>query len=237
MEHCSLTYDNLEHNGNCRLETFDGIDRDPEFNLTPETAVIGQLAAHLAELHATYPEEDWGYFLNQDGTVRLSDVGITGYSHGAQSAARWARAYRLYRAVSRSGPRDNECGKGPAAGDYDPQNPPWRCPADNPACAATEADCDNISAWLLEPSMTPVERLFGFVGKGDGQYGDIMYSMEIMQYVGQPVNISTAQPPYDGSHRFYSDDGHSGFDGDQYNAALGIAWGVPQENMDYAAGL
>jgi hypothetical protein len=161
-------------------------------------------------------------------TVRLSDVGVTGYSHGAQSSARWARAHRMYRAVSRSGPRDNQCGVGQAPGgaDYDPANPPWN------------AGCTDISAWLNEPTMTPVERLFGIVGKTDGQYGDIMYSMEIMQYVGQPVNISTTQPPYPGdSHRFYADDGHSGFDGEEYWPALGVAWGVPPENMAYAAGL
>ncbi len=236
IEHCNLTYDDLAENGNCRLDTLDGMGRSTQFPLTPETAVLGVLADHLAQLHADFPEEDWGYFLNADGSVRLSDVGVTGYSHGAQSCARWARAYRLYRAVSRSGPRDNECGTGTAAGDFDAANPPWQnnAYAPNPNGGAI---CDRISDWLLETSMTPSERLFGFVGKQDGQYGDIMLSMEIMQYIGEPVNISTATAPYGGSHRFYADDGHGGYDGEEYWPALQIAWGVPQENMDYAAGL
>jgi hypothetical protein len=52
------------------------------------------------------------------------------------------------------------------------------------------------------------------------------------------VNISTTQPPYpNDSHRFYADDGHSGFDGDEYWPALGVAWGVPEDNMIHAAGL
>lgn len=230
IEHCEITLDmGREHNGDCRLETFDGVDRTPTLNVTPENSVVGKLTAALAELHQSFPEEDWGYFLNADGTVRWSDVGVTGVSHGAQSAARWARAVRMYRAVSRSGPRDTACGDGKLhAGEtitdamppYDPNCPP-----------------EKISAWQDEVSMTPTERLFGFVGNEDGQFGDILFAMDYMKYVGKPVNVSVAAPPYDGSHRFYANDGHSGFDGEEYWPALQIAWGVPQENMDYAAGL
>jgi hypothetical protein len=229
IAHCEITLDmGRDHNGDCRLETFDGVDRSPSINVTPENSVVGKLTAALKELQATYPEEDWGYFLNADGTVRWSDVGITGVSHGAQSAARWARAVRLYRAVSRSGPRDTACGDGKlhpgevVTEDMPPYDP--NCPP------------EKISAWQDEVSMTPTERLFGFVGNEDGQFGDILFSMQYMKYIGKPVNISVAQPPYDGSHRFYANDGHSGFDGPEYFAAMGIAWGVPPENMAFAAG-
>jgi hypothetical protein len=230
IEHCDINYDTREHNGDCRLETFDGQDHSPAINVSYENSVMGKLSAALTELAATYPEEDWGYFLNQDGSVRWSDVGVTGVSHGAQSAARWARAYRLYRAVSRSGPRDTECGDGMlhAGTDFDPANPPYdvNCPD------------EQISAWIDEESATPTSRLFGFVGNEDGQYGDILFSMERMGYIGQPVNVSKVAPPFEGdSHRFYADDGHSGFDDEKYWPALGVAWGVPQANMDHAAGL
>jgi hypothetical protein len=50
-----------------------------------------------------------------------------------------------------------------------------------------------------------------------------------MHYVGMPVNISTAQPPYGGSHRFTADTGHGGFD--TFTDALNIAFGVPPENQ------
>src|SRR6185369_17351525 len=59
--------------GNCRLD---------EFKTTS-----AQVKAGLASLQQQFPQEDWGYFLNQDGSVRWSDVAITGISHGATTAA------------------------------------------------------------------------------------------------------------------------------------------------------
>jgi hypothetical protein len=208
----------------CRLNTFDGIKHaNPavadENTVTPDMSISGKVKAGLASLHQQFSEEDWGYFLNQDGSVRWSDVAFEGYSHGAQTAARIGRAVRLYRAVSRSGPRDNGCGTGAATGDFDPLKPPY-----DPNCPAK-----NIATWQDEGPATPIDRFFGFAGKQDGQYGDDMFSMEHMHYVGMPVNISTAQPPYGGSHRFYADTGHVGFD--NFTDALNIAFGVPPENQ------
>jgi hypothetical protein len=220
--HCQIaeapnTYESktTAFNGNCRLETFDGVDHDSSINVSVADSVSGKLKQALTDLHAQYPEEDWGYFLNADGSVRWSDVGITGYSHGATSAARWAKKYRLYRAVSRSGPRDNICGQY-AAG---------QCPE------------SVISDWLDEESLTPVERMYGFVGQQDGQYEDILFAMDRMGYVGEPTNIDSVAPPYNGSHRLYIGGGHSNFEDKQYWPAMALAWGVPQENIDYAAGL
>lgn len=219
---CQLTYDDLEHNGNCRLNRLDGLPHGDQNDTSPSESILGRLAVGLAAAHDAYPEQDWGYFLNADGSVRLSDVGFTGYSHGAQSAARFGVAYRLYRAVSRSGPRDNECGDGQAAGDFNPADPPY------------DTTCERVSAWIRDTPATPIERFFGFTGKTDGQYGDIMYTMELMGFLGDPVNISTATAPYGGSHRFYADTGHSGFD--DFTDALNIAFGVPPENAAHAAG-
>jgi hypothetical protein len=202
-------------NGNCRLETFDGVDRDPSINVSPADSVTGKLQKALTDLHAQFPEEDWGYFLNADGTVRWSDVGITGYSHGATSAARWAKHVRLWRVVSRSGPRDNICG----------QYGEGQCPA------------GVISSWLDEESATPVERLYGFVGNGDSQYEDILFAMDRMKYMGAPTDINAVAPPYNNSRRLYINGGHSSFDSDEFNTAMGVAWSVPPENMTYAAGL
>jgi hypothetical protein len=221
---CPIHYKTREHNGNCRLEVFDGVDRDPEINITPAKSVAGTVAANLKQLHLDYPEEDWGYYLNTDGTVRWSDVGFTGHSHRAQSATRFAVAVRAYRAVARSGPRDNSCGTGAAQGDYDPAKPPY-----DSNCADVE-----ISAWLDEEPKTPIERFFGFVGKNDPEYGDIIFTMDRMGFVGAPVNVTTATAPYGGSHRFYADAGHDGFDGAPYHAAMNIAWGVPAENIAWA---
>ena len=219
--HCELTYANREHNGDCRLETMDGVDHSAAVNIPYAESVAGRLAAGLAQLHKDFPEEDWGYFLTADGKIRWDDIGITGFSHGAQTAARTARAYCMYRAVSRSGPRDNECGR-------NDQTPPY------------DVNCDlsRVSAWIDEPAKSPIEHFFGFVGMNDSQRGDDLYSMQRMNYIGEPVDINTVPYPYNGSHRFIaSGEGHSGFDDKKYWPALGIAWGVPKENMDYAAGL
>lgn len=219
--HCDINYTTREHNGDCRLETVDGQDHDASVTIAYADSLSGRLAAGLAQLHEDFPEEDWGYFLTADGKVRWSDVGITGYSHGAQTAARTARATCVYRAVSRSGPRDNECGR-------NDQTPPY------------DVDCDlsKVSAWIDEVSKTPTDRLFAFVGMNDSQHGDDLYAMERMKYIGEPVDISTVPYPYSGSHRFIATgEGHSGFDDEKYWPALGIAWGVPKANMDYAAGL
>jgi hypothetical protein len=84
--------------GECRME---------EFANTEE-----HVRTTLGSLHDQFPEEDWGYFLNEDGSVRWSDVALTGMSHGATTAAVVGRiGVRLWRVVSRSGPRDNTCGQ------------------------------------------------------------------------------------------------------------------------------
>jgi hypothetical protein len=221
---CPINYTTREHNGDCRLEVFDAVDRVPDMTVTPAESVTGQVTAALKQLQATFPEEDWGYYLNADGSVRWSDVGFTGHSHRAQSATRFAVAVRAYRAVARSGPRDNACGTGAATMDFDPAHPPYDI-----ACPVAK-----ISAWLDDPPKTPIDRFFGFVGKADPEYSDILFTMERMKFVGQPVNITTAKAPYNGTHRFYAEAGHDGFDSAPYYDALNIAWGVPPDNAAWA---
>jgi len=200
--------------GNCRLD---------EFKTTSE-----QVKAGLASLQQQFPQEDWGYFLNQDGSVRWSDVAITGVSHGATTAAVAGRlAVRMYRVVSRSGPRDNTCGTGASVGPFDPNNPPWK-----PNCPDA-----SIASWLDMPSVTPINRFYGLVGTGDTEYGDIMFNMERTKYPGQPVQWNVATPNLAGTNRFYSTEGgHL----DWLQAAnvpinteevLNIAFAIPAENQ------
>jgi hypothetical protein len=221
---CPIDYVTREGNGDCRLEVFDAVDRDPRITITKAQSISGKVAANLQTLEAQYPEEDWGFFLNADGSVRWSDVGFTGHSHRAQSATRFAVAVRAYRAVARSGPRDNVCGTGVATGDYDPAKPPY-----DPNCPL-----EKISAWLDDKPKTPIDRFFGFVGKADPEYGDIIFTMERMGFIGKPMNVTTGAAPYAGTHRFYADAGHDGFEGAAYDDAMNIAWGVPQENIAWA---
>ncbi|HVZ75387.1 MAG TPA: hypothetical protein VHJ20_23585 [Polyangia bacterium] len=218
---------------NCRLQTFDGMARggaenDANGNVTATNNIAYKIKTGLAMLHASYPQEDWGYFLNQDGSVRWSDVAMTGYSHGAQTAAMLAHYVRLYRVVSRSGPRENNCGNGALVGAYDPNNPPFK------------ANCDmsQWGSWEDVPFVTPVERVFSFAGTMDTQFGDDMWSCDHMKYVGLPFDVSNTAPPYDGltydgSHRFISSEGHTAFDSKPSELqAENAAFGVLPENLN-----
>jgi hypothetical protein len=55
MSMCTLTYDDLEENGNCRLEEFDGVDRSTQFDRTPDDCLLGRLRDALVELHTNFP--------------------------------------------------------------------------------------------------------------------------------------------------------------------------------------
>jgi hypothetical protein len=207
----------------CRWTTFDGMQRggaenDANANTSPTDNIAYKLKTGLAMLEQMYPGEGWGYFLNADGSVRWSDVGFTGYSHGAQTAASLAHLVRLYRAVSRSGPRDNNCGKGTGVCPPSAAAPPY-----DPACAST-----GIAAWQDEPFVTPVERVFSFAGTQDGQYGDDQFSTFHMKYPGEVKSID-GPGPYN-SNRFCANAGHGGFE--SYTDAINEAFGVLPENRN-----
>jgi hypothetical protein len=217
-----------DYHANCRLTTFDGMKRggdenDANANVTATNNIAYKVKTGLAMLHQMYPDEDWGYFLNADGSVRWSDVGFTGYSHGAQTAAALAHHVRLYRAVSRSGPRDNNCGTGTGVCPINAAAPPFNmnCPM------------SSIAAWQDMPFVTPVERVYSFAGTQDGQFGDDQFSVFHMNYPGASVDIGASTPPYGGSHRFCANAGHGGFDTDaKHLAAENVAFGVLPENQN-----
>jgi hypothetical protein len=178
-------------------------------------------------LSAQYPEEDWGYFLNADGSVRWSDVAITGISHGATTAAIAGRlGARMWRIVSRSGPRDNTCGLGNGQ-----CTAPLSTPSYDPACP----DAD-VASWLDKPSLTPMDRFYGLVGMTDGQCGDIMFDMHRTKYVGVPTIFDNAQAVLTGTNQFFAASaGHYDFlaapNGvTRADEVLEIAFAIPPEN-------
>ena len=213
-----------EFDTNCRLNTLDGMPHGNQSTVKPEQSIMNQVLQALITFEKDFPGEGWGYFLTQDGkAVRWSDVAFTGFSHGAQSAACFATALRVYRAVAQSGPRDNTCGNGAAKGVYDPANPPF-----DKACPDA-----HIASWIDAPSATPIDRYYGFTGGKDGQYGDIMFTMERMKFVGAFVNLDAEKAPYGGSHRFYSlVAGHNGFPNGFPIEAMNIAFDVAPENAN-----
>ena len=205
--------DNRDDVGTCRLGEFD----------TTKANVTSQLDM----LSAQYPEEDWGYFLNADGSVRWSDVAITGNSHGATTAAIAGRlGARMWRIVSRSGPRDNTCGLG---------NGQCTAPLSTPAYDAACPDAD-VASWLDKPSLTPMDRFYGIAGMTDGQCGDIMFDMHRTKYVGVPTIFDNAQAVLTGTNQFFAASvGHYDFLAApngvmRADEVLEIAFAIPPEN-------
>jgi hypothetical protein len=204
---------NRDDVGNCRMEEFK----------TTEASVKQQLTS----LHAQFPEEDWGYFLNQDGSVRWSDVAITGISHGATTSAVAGRiGARMWRVVSRAGPRDNTCGNGNCT-------VPLSTPSYDPACPE-----EDVASWLDQPSLTPMNRFYALVGTTDGQCGDIMFNMKRTGYIGEPTLFNMPGADLSGTNQFFSTEGgHYDFlrapDGvPNTDAALNIAFAIPPENQN-----
>jgi len=183
----------------------------------------------LISLQSQFPEEDWGYFLNADGSVRWSDVAITGMSHGATTAAVAGRVvHRMWRVVSRSGPRDDTCGANGGV---------CTMPLSTPSYDANCMPAD-VASWLDTPSQTPIERFYGIVGTTDVECGDIMFNMHYAKYVGVPTLFNMAGAVLKGTNQFFTTEGgHLDF----LNAAnkplnteavLNIAFGIPPENQN-----
>jgi hypothetical protein len=203
--------------GDARREVFDGIEHTHKYDfanihMVPSDGVAKRTEMALKYLHKQYPTEDWGYFLNTDGTVRWSDVIFTGFSHGASSAPRFSMIVRASRSVSFSGPRENTCGS-------------------FPSCVGSAG---LISAnWLAETPATPTDRFYTLTGTADDQYPQHLYAMNKIGYTGMPVSMSVG-PPYGGSHRiFVQGGGHaSPCNETTYKAVCNYMFGVAPENLN-----
>jgi hypothetical protein len=212
------SYDVLIHDanfyGDARRSVFEGKNytHKNEFaniNLTPSDGVAMRVQKALQYLDKMAPGEDWGYFLNSDGTVRWSDVAFTGQSHGASNAPRFAKLVRAWRAVSFAGPRENEC-----------------MSTNTPSCEGVLT-----ATWLTEPSATPLDRFYGVTGNTDAQHPQHLFAFYKAQYVGVPVNVNMG-PPYNNSHRIIANGGHAWFcDENMYKALCNYLFNVPMEDQ------
>ena len=92
--------------GNTRMNQFDGKGRTPAAaNTTRADSIEGRTIKGLQYLAEHDQGADWGWFLNQDGTMRWSDGCFIGYSYGATHLAVIARYVRIALGVSTSGPQ------------------------------------------------------------------------------------------------------------------------------------
>jgi len=179
--------------GDARRQVFDGVQHTTKFEfatikMVPSDGVAKRTEMALKYLDKMFPTEDWGYFLNKDGTVRWSDVVFTGISHGASNAPRFAMLVRAWRSVSFAGPRDNSAG---ATG------------------GAADAACPQMvsATWFTEKPATPIDRFYTLTGLQDPQHPQHLYAMDKLGYTGQPVNMS-AGAPWGNSHRINGPGGH-----------------------------
>lgn len=209
-----------DYYGDARLEEFDGKDHtskyatrdnDPseKLGLSPADGVEQRVRLGLAYLAKNYANEDWSYFLTDDGAVRWSDVIFAGVSHGASSAVRFAMLVRASRALAFSGPRDNTC--------------------QTTACTESGAV---IATWFSEVPKTPSDRFYGITGGLDDQHTQHLVAFEKLGLSGAAVNVDTKSAPYSNSHRLESPSaGHGAFcDVAKYKDACNYMLGVPPEN-------
>jgi hypothetical protein len=200
--------------GNARRTAFEGVlhTREGEFAniaMTPADGVAQRTQKALQHLHSMFPEEDWGYYLQEDGSVRWSDVIFTGMSHGASNSARFGFLVRASRVVSSSGPRDNLCTRVDLA----------NCGGD-------------VATWFSETPKTPIDRFYAITGRSDSQHTQHLFAMEKLSYVGKATELQGSEPPYGNTHRLIANAGHVDFCGDNaYTAACNYVFGVPPENL------
>jgi hypothetical protein len=92
--------------GNTRMNQFDAKGRTPSNAQTLRPDSIEERTIKAIQYLVIHdPGGDWGWFLNQDGTMRWSDGCFMGYSYGATHLAVIARYVRLGLGVSTSGPQ------------------------------------------------------------------------------------------------------------------------------------
>ncbi len=91
--------------GGCRLEAFDGMDRNAAIAIKRPDSIEERVVRALNRLATTNPEGDWSWFL-VNGAPRWSAIIVSGISHGASTAGIVSKVKPLAGAVMLSGPLD-----------------------------------------------------------------------------------------------------------------------------------
>jgi hypothetical protein len=95
--------------GNVRLEAATGEDVSDQIDIPGPDSMVERVRVMLHWLTKASPQGKWGQFLSSDGkNVRWEKVIIAGASHGATTAARFAKRVKVARVVMLCGPRDQD---------------------------------------------------------------------------------------------------------------------------------
>ena len=95
--------------GNVRLEAATGRDVSDQLDVPVPDGMMERVRAMLHGLARMHPQGDWKQFLSPDGSeVRWNKVIVAGASHGATTAARFAKEVKVDRVVMLCGPRDQD---------------------------------------------------------------------------------------------------------------------------------
>jgi hypothetical protein len=215
--------------GDCRANSFDGLQHGDQANVDVEHSISGQVDAALIALAVGFPGEGWRHFLDDNDDVRWSDVIVMGVDYGATTAARVGSLVRLDRVIAETAIRDNSCGTVFSL-------PAWPGDAGTSPSAYYDASCTKYGAWLDVPPATPGDRFFVFDGHSDGIFADGLFAADKLHVVGAPVNVDVASPPFDGTHDFTHEEGHfavveAGNKTPGVAAAIDIAFAIPPENQ------
>jgi hypothetical protein len=106
-DHCIAGKDTSpECSGKMRTEVLEGMDLSPHMVVTPANSIESRLGKALGYLHARFPAEGWGTFL--DGSkAKWSEVIVAGRSLGGSMTARIAQRRAVFRAEIHSAPGDS----------------------------------------------------------------------------------------------------------------------------------
>ncbi len=95
--------------GNVRLEAATGKDVSDEVDIPKADGMMERSVQFVKWLDKENPEGKWDYFLTKDGSdLNWEKVIISGASHGATTAARFAIEVKVDRVVTLCGPRDED---------------------------------------------------------------------------------------------------------------------------------
>jgi hypothetical protein len=90
-------------NSDTRWEALTGEDTSTVLDTSRADSAEGRVITMLLHLAEVHPGGDWGYYLNDDDTLRDEHVIIAGISHGASSTGLFASRRAFHRAVMHSG--------------------------------------------------------------------------------------------------------------------------------------